>query len=418
MPADRTAYISATAPGTLLDAFSLDPDEAALYRNRGIRSLSEHVYILSDLATESLRASEPAYRSKVSSLDRKMVKSATQVLAAWRNLPEELTTALAWPREIGHRRAEQGVPLDAVIRAYRIGGQVLFGAFVQWASEEDLPHDHSIALASDVWHVMDLHCTAAVTAFHETEEEMSSDLAVRAGRLLDALLDGNTSPDLVTDVAQACGLAERGHYVVVFRRPAASGAPLDNVDLPPKVAGIRVTWRIHGESAVGVAAVGNGTARMIAAELLARPGRRTGVSLVVDSLADLGRARRLAELAARTVTANDGVACLEDRLPAALLAARPDLAVELSSRVLGPVLALEQVSRDLLLDTLRVWMDAGGSASEAAVSLFCHRNTVINRIRRIERLTGRSVSKPEDLVELWLALQAYQLHAGRLREPV
>jgi DNA-binding PucR family transcriptional regulator len=144
-----------------------------------------------------------------------------------------------------------------------------------------------------------------------------------------------------------------------------------------------------------------------------RPGRRTGVSVAVDSLADIPRARRLAELAARTVTTGDGVACLEERLPAALLVARPDLARELCTRLLAPVLALDRTSQALLLDTFAAWLSAGGSAHRAAAVLFCHRNTVLNRLRRLERLTKRSLTVPEDLVELALALEAARLRSVR-----
>jgi DNA-binding PucR family transcriptional regulator len=147
----------------------------------------------------------------------------------------------------------------------------------------------------------------------------------------------------------------------------------------------------------------------VAAKMPTAPGRRTGISLAVEGLAELGRARRLAELAVRTITSRDGVCCLEERFPAALLTVRPDLARELGNRVLGPVLALDKVSRDLLLDALDAWLDADGSALHAAATLYCHRNTVLNRIRRLERLTKRSLSVPNHLVELSLALQAYRL---------
>jgi DNA-binding PucR family transcriptional regulator len=45
----------------------------------------------------------------------------------------------------------------------------------------------------------------------------------------------------------------------------------------------------------------------------------------------------------------------------------------------------------------------------AAGQLYCHRNTVFNRIRRIEQLTGRSLARPLDIVELTLALDAVRL---------
>jgi DNA-binding PucR family transcriptional regulator len=54
----------------------------------------------------------------------------------------------------------------------------------------------------------------------------------------------------------------------------------------------------------------------------------------------------------------------------------------------------------LLRETLRTWLDTGGSGSQTAAKLYCHRNTVLNRLRRLEALTGRSVNRADHLVEL------------------
>jgi DNA-binding PucR family transcriptional regulator len=67
----------------------------------------------------------------------------------------------------------------------------------------------------------------------------------------------------------------------------------------------------------------------------------------------------------------------------------------------------------MLLDTLAAWLTSGGSAHRAAATLFCHRNTVLNRLRRLERLTRRSLTVPKDLVELTLALEAFQMRVMR-----
>jgi hypothetical protein len=413
MSTAQSLDVHSTAPATPSGTLTLDPIDAEVDRIRGVRALSERVSQLADLAAVSLRASEPAYRSRVPTGELKLATSAGHVLAAWRRRPADRAATALWAGEVGRRRAEQGVALDALSRAYRIGGQVMFGAFLQWAAEEDIPRDRATALAGEVWPIMDLHCAAATTAFRETEDQMSCDRAAQAGRLLDVLLDGAAEPELVAEASQAGGLAERGRYVVVIRRPTARGGPLDRRDTPTTVAYIRMIWRLRGGVAIGIAPLGDAPASMIASALPVRPGRRTGVGLVVDGLAELGRARRYAELAARTITADDGVAFLPERLPAALLAAWPDLAKEMASRVLGPVLELEAASRDLLLDTLAAWLAAGGSAPRAASALFCHRNTVVNRIRRIEHLTKRSLSVPNDLVELSLASTAVELGAGR-----
>jgi hypothetical protein len=339
-----------------------------------------------------------------------MTKSLGELVNAGQFLPEDRMNTTGWPSEVGRRRAQRGVPLEAMHRAYHIGGQVLFSTFMQWANEEGLPRDRSIALADDLWHVVDLHCVAAISAFRVTEDEMTGGQGAEAGRLLDALLAGDADRDCVAGVARAWGWAEQARYAVVVVRPADWGAPpIEPAELPARAAGIRVAWRVHGGCAIGVAPLGDLPTARFAGALPTRPGRRTGVSLVVDNLTELGRARRLAELAARTVVTGHGVACLEEKLPAALLTARPDLARELCGRVLAPVLALDRVSRDLLLDTFAAWLEAGGSAHRAAAALFCHRNTILNRIRRLERMTRRSLAVPEDLLELALALEAFHL---------
>ncbi len=379
-------------------------------RNRGLQALSARVSTLVDIAAISMQASEPTYRRSQGELE--LAKSALRILEACHLPPDERAGTIGWPSQVGRRRAQQGVPPDALRRAYHIGGQVVFNAFMEWAEDEGLPRERSLILANDLWNVFDLHHTAAAAALRTAEDEMFG--GRRAGELLDALLCGDADRDCITGVMWAWGWAEQARYAVVVQRPADWGAPpLEQAELPARAASVRVVWRLHGGCALGVAPLGDMSATTFARALPTRPGRRAGVSLVVDGLTDLGRARRLAELAARTVTTSHGVACLEEQLPAALLAARPDLARELCTRVLAPVLALDRVSRDLLLDTFAAWLAEGASAHRAAAALFCHRNTVLNRLRRLERLTKRSLAVPRDIVELALALREFQMHTVR-----
>jgi hypothetical protein len=387
--------------------------EEIAIRDRGLRSLIDRVPALTDITISSLHASEPAYRSNIplGQLQKQLATSIGQILEISRIPPDERDGAMAWAHEIGRFRARQGFPVQAMHRGYHTGGTMLFYAFMQWASEEEgLPHDRLISFADDVWDVVDLHCAEATAAFHAAEREMSDDRSAEHAHLLDALLSGDAHRDAVTAAARAWALPEQGRYAVLVQRTSVWGVPLPRTaELPAKIAGFRVVWRIHVGCAIGVVAIGDAAVARIAAALPPAPGRRTGISLAVDGLAELGRARRLAELAARTITARDGVSCLEEHLPTALLTARPDLARELFGRVLGPVFALDSVSRDLLLDTLAAWLATDGSAERAASVLRCHRNTVMKRIRQFERMTRRSLSTLNDLVEVSLAFEAFRL---------
>lgn len=62
-------------------------------------------------------------------------------------------------RRIGEVRAEQGVPLDAVLHAFRMGGAMVWQDLVD---ETACRHPEDIRLlvhvAADVWNFVDEHC--------------------------------------------------------------------------------------------------------------------------------------------------------------------------------------------------------------------------------------------------------------------
>jgi DNA-binding PucR family transcriptional regulator len=100
---------------------------------------------------------------------------------------------------------------------------------------------------------------------------------------------------------------------------------------------------------------------------------------------------------------------LAEQLPAALVVSSPDLGAALAQQVLGALSGLDLADREVLLDTVAAWLACDGSAQRAGERLYCHRNTVLNRMRRFEQLTGRSLARPSDVVEVSLALTARRL---------
>jgi hypothetical protein len=233
--------------------------------------------------------------------------------------------------------------------------------------------------------------------------------ALAAEQLLDALLDGETDSHVANLAARAWSFPVKGRYAVVVRQAVSRAAPAEHPKPPSVIDGIRVLWRSRPDCQIGIVVLGDAEVPAFAAALPVTPGWRVGVSLPVGGLAGLFRGRQLAELAARTITAEHGVTCVQHRITAALLTSRLDLAGELSGHVLARLLELSQAHRDVLLDTFTAWLSADGSMRRAAGPLYCHRNTVLNRLRRLEKLTSRSLSTPKDLVELTLAVEAFQL---------
>lgn len=168
----------------------------------------------------------------------------------------------------------------------------------------------------------------------------------------------------------------------------------------------------HSPADLAGAVDGDAELAALAAGLSAPPGSRVGISSVVDGLAAVGDARRLAETALRACPAGGGVVLLDEQLPAALVVSSPGLGSSLAARVLGPLDRLDPADRDVIIETLTAWLDSDGSAQRAGARLYCHRNTVLNRLRRFEQLTGRCLTRPSDAVEVSLALTARRLLAG------
>lgn len=93
----------------------------------------------------------------------------------------------------------------------------------------------------------------------------------------------------------------------------------------------------------------------------------------------------------------------------ALIMTDPEVAREIRNQTLGPIMELPRADRQKLIQTLDAWLAAGCLVTAAARALQVHRNTVLNHLRHVERLTGLYVGKPFDLVELTIAVRAHRM---------
>lgn len=312
-----------------------------------------------------------------------------------RGLPPELGEA----RADGELRARQGLPLDALLRVYRLGGRLLW----QVLTEAVAAHDRAalprlLPGAPALWDVVDRMADAAAESYRRAEAVRGDRERELRGALLDDLFDGGGPAGRSADSARRLGLPERGRFAVVALDPG------DGAWAPPAGGVPRVLWRIRADGETGLVELGRLPLASVT-DLLAPLGLRAGVSPVVERPGELPGARRLAVLALRAAPGAEGphTTLLDERLPAALVASEPELAGRLRQVVLGPVLALAPEDRRVLLTTLGTWLSCRGSTTYAAQRLYCHRNTVSNRLRRLEQLTGRSLSDPAHVVELALA---------------
>lgn len=87
----------------------------------------------------------------------------------------------------------------------------------------------------------------------------------------------------------------------------------------------------------------------------------------------------------------------------------PEL-IAFQEEILGPLLAYEG-GRELI-ETLEAYFEHNGNLTQAAESLFIHRNTLIYRMERIAGIAGLDLDKPETRLAVQLALHIYRMRGG------
>ncbi|MFJ8052611.1 PucR family transcriptional regulator [Streptomyces luteogriseus] len=395
---------------------SLIDADALRVLHRAARVLLDDLPDLTDRLLAVLREQEPAYRTALEN----------DHAATWQEVSRSLrhsVTSLLDPRgtrEAAHRctwrigvaRAEQGLPLDALLHAFRLGGSLVWQRLVEETTRSE-PEDIRLLVhvATDVWNFVDEHCTIVADAYRQAERQLAWRRENRVRLLAAALLDGTSRIADLPETAERLCLPERGRYVVV----AIAGGPPH--DLPPGGSaylhsGVEVDHGIVLVGDEGDREAGRDPLAALALTADAPAGCRIGVGSAVTGLAAVGDARRLADLALSICPPEGGTVRLAEHLPEALVVSCPELGATLTERVLGPLLRLDPADRDVLLDTLVAWFACEGSAQRAGERLYCHRNTVLNRLRRCEQLIGRSLARPHDVVEISLALTARRLPRG------
>jgi hypothetical protein len=321
---------------------------------------------------------------------------------------EDADAAYDAARATGRLRARQRMPLDDVLRSFRLGGRLVWEALISQArTDERTDPDELLDLASWVLAVVDTTSAQVAIAYHATERELVRVDEQRRATLWEGLLHGRAKdPAFAHQAAHNIGVPVDGPYaVVVIDRDEPDDHAGDALECRLADAGMTSVWQVRMNTLVGLIAAGDASA--VLRVLRAAPSAPAGLSMTVPTLADVDVAYRQAVLARSTVPPGGlEVAALAERLPEALLLNSPDLAEALIHRRLGPLLRVPLAERRLLLDTLNAWLSTGGSVNRTANAVHCHRNTVINRLRRIESTTELDLADTTAHLELSLALRA------------
>jgi PucR C-terminal helix-turn-helix domain/GGDEF-like domain len=368
---------------------------------------------MTDRMLDVLLRSEPAYQ-ELAAYGGEELRASTRanlqrgVQALIGPVPGTRGGSMDGARAVGRRRAAQGIPLEAVLRAYRLGGQVTWEELLAVSRNGDDGDDTLLLeVAGSVWRTNDRHCAAVAEGYREEQHRLAGVDDATRQQILDGLLDGRGGdPGFVRNASELLALPLDGRLIAVVAPPDSDGRPaLDAPGATLLKRGVRSVWGTRSGAQVGVVALGALGVADVLPWLRGATTGPVGVSAVVEGAAAAGTAYRMAETAARTLPAGDRrVVTIDERLPEALLSNSPEISSRLVGQSLGGLLELPEEERSVLLDTLAAFLASDGSPTRAADELYCHRNTVMHRLRRIETVTGRKVTDPRARLLWQLAL--------------
>src|SRR6201999_3670357 len=235
--------------------------------------------------------------------------------------------------------------------------------------------------------------------------------------LVDALLEGRAFDEWsLREVAGQLRLPITGPFVVVAAHiPTAGDEPLPEIESKLRSLDIFSAWRLLPDVQVGIGHVESTEKLDIVVALMSRMTTvRVGVSAAFKDLRDTPRALHVARVMLRGPTdSTSSVAVFDGSLLATAAVSAPEAMIKTVGAALVGFGDLPDEDREMLFETFRVWQDNDASITGAAEVLNCHPNTVRHRLRRIEKHTGRSLSRPRDVAELCLAFEVHR----RLMEP-
>ncbi|WP_084727729.1 PucR family transcriptional regulator [Rhodococcoides yunnanense] len=356
---------------------------------------------LTDELVRRILTAEHAYVESTA-LTRDQLRSAclANVTAMIADLAGEKPVDLESARAAGRLKAAQGVPLAALLHAFRLGGRLIWEELMR-RSEGDAPRV-LLEMAAQVWALVDVCSDAAAEAYRLSIDARAEQDADERRRLVRALFAGHgANPSAMTDAVRTFRIPDRGSFVVLSAdaRCADIATPGADAIWDTEIDGVLGLLYAFSDSALDavLAGIDSGNGNIGVSAVFATP---SGAPAAVEQA-------RLSRVCARVD--GPGVTRFESVPVPVLIASNPGSGRVAAEQILGRLLDLPESERASLLGTLEAWFQAKGSTTDAADRVHYHRNTVLYRLRRIGELTGRDFLDPVHAAELYVGLRAYQL---------
>jgi hypothetical protein len=313
------------------------------------------------------------------------------------------------PPATGAAQVEQGVPYDAVLQASRVVGRYIWALLVEEAAQDD--HEVLLLAAADIWSVIDGLSDQVTDSYRQALADQTRRDTVRTV-LVGALLDGDETAEQIAEAARLLDFEGANDFVAVSAESTEPGVEgLPGVEAALRRSDVASAWHLDSHHQDGLVALPIGFGIFdLAAALQDLAVTRVGLSRPFATLDHATEGRMQARAACAAASAGSAEVVRYDEQPlGVLLAGGPEHARAMVDAVLGGLFDMRSDDRAVLLKTARTWLAAGGSNAATARSLHVHKNTVRYRIRMLEDVTGRDLTRPADAAELFVALESVRI---------
>ncbi|MCV7066076.1 helix-turn-helix domain-containing protein [Mycolicibacterium farcinogenes] len=313
-------------------------------------------------------------------------------------------------RELGVRRARQGVQSRKLTAAIHRDFSVLWSAFLELSEDDDatvLTHH-----TEDMWRVVDGFAGSIHAAYFDEVIAIAQERSFSVQSLLAQLMtDEYPSLTFIARAGQALSIRETDG-VWVAAALVTEGAPLQQFAERLRRRGRLAYTYVMGECILAVWVAGAATSGLVGVldGFTSCPDRtdlqsvRCGVSPLYRGIAQLRSAAEVAcEIALSMHPDHAGPTTIADVWPLIAGAAVHTRLPALDESIRGPLRACRPAELTALLETIKVFSQ-NGDASATAAQLFCHRNTVMKRLRRFKELTGLDMTVPADSARVLVVL--------------
>ncbi|WP_232374895.1 helix-turn-helix domain-containing protein [Mycolicibacterium mengxianglii] len=298
-----------------------------------------------------------------------------------------------FPAAVGALRATQGIALENLTAAVRTDFLVAWSALLKLANDDDMA---VLALHVDVlWKAVDDFAITVQRGYLDQRLSIARTSTLEQQHSLSELFSGEPAPTTVRRAAHILSLDEAATYWVIGVAGEEAGRTLMRRLLSRHLTPLDFVSR--GITLILVAADGRWLDdESVVTDLL--PGLEGAVAPRALPLTEVHRAAATV----RMLVGLDRTATTLRRSWAQLsIIQLSEVIEELRGYVLGPLHHMHD--GHLIVETIQVFADSG-SVSDTAASLYCHRNTVMNRIRRFEEATGIGLRSPRSLAMVQLCL--------------